>query len=571
MAIQDALVDMFSQAARAAAPDFGLDPKELPIPEIERPRVKEHGDWSTNLALVLAPKAKRSPRQVAEAIAANVRTDGVVTKVEVAGPGFVNVFLKESWLADALAEILEQARSYGRRAPTGRKVQVEYVSANPTGPLHIGHARNAALGDAIANVLEATGDDVQREYYCNDAGHQMELFGRSVDARLLQLHGRPAELPEDGYAGDYVKDLAAEVDTRIDRSILDLPEDERWPVVLATAVPIMLATIEATLRRFGVRFDSYFSERTLHDSGEIDAAIAKMREAGYVYDADGAVWFASTKFGDDKDRVLIRSNLQPTYFAADCAYVFDKFGRGFDHLIYVWGADHHGDVVRVKGAARALGFDPDATEIVLHQFVAFRRGGQPVQMSKRTGQLLTLDELIDEVGADAARYTLLTRSADSAMEFDIDEVKRQTMENPVYYVQYAHARISSLLRRAQAQGVELPPWRDADFGLLQHESEGELIRTLTEFPEVVGMAARNLSPHRLTKYAEEVAAGFHRFYTDCRVISEDLPLTVARLWLSSAVKQVVGGALDLIGVSAPDVMKRISDDGTDEGDPGGSG
>jgi len=569
MAIQDALVDLFARAARAAAPEFGLDPDQLPQPDLDRPRVKEHGDWSTNLALVLAPKAKRSPRQVAEAIVANLPTDGVIAKAEVAGPGFVNVFLRHTWLADTLAEILQQGDDYGRWRKTGRKVQVEYVSANPTGPLHIGHARNAALGDAIANVQEAVGNDVQREYYYNDAGRQMELFGRSVETRLLHRHGKEAKLPEDGYAGDYIKDVAAAVDATLDPRALDLPEAERWQAVLHAAVPIMLDMIETTLERFGVRFDSYFSERTLHESGEIDQAIAKMRQAGYVYDADGAVWFASTKFGDDKDRVLIRSSGQPTYFAADCAYVIDKFGRGFDHLIYVWGADHHGDVVRVKGAAEALGFDPARTEMVLYQFVAFRRGGQPVQMSKRTGQLLTLDELIDEVGADAARYTLLTRSADSAMEFDIDEVKRQTMENPVYYVQYAHARVASLLRRAEQQGVDRPHWREVDLGLLEHGSEHELIRTLAEFPDIVEMAARGHAPHRLTKYAEGVAAAFHHFYADCRVITEDANLTHARLWLSAATKQVVGSALALIGVSAPESMERIG--GVDQEAADGSG
>ena len=560
--IQQTLGRVLAEAAAAAAPELGLDPAAIPDPEIERPRVREHGDWSTNLALILAPKAKRPPRQVAEAIVGHLRPDGYVTRVEVAGPGFINLFLGSAWLHEELGEILESGQEYGRALqPTGMNIQVEFVSANPTGPLHIGHARNAVLGDAIANLLVTTGNRVEREYYYNNAGRQMELFGRSVEARLLQLNGRQAELPADGYAGDYIWDVAREVDAAADRSILDLEPDERWKAVLDAAAPIMLRQIEATLVRFGIRFDSYGREDLLHESGAILNAVERMRAAGYVYDQDGAVWFRSTEFGDDKDRVLIRSNGVPTYFGADAAYLIDKFERGFDHLIYVWGADHDGDVARVKGAARVLGFDPQAVEMVIYQFVSFVSGGQPVQMSKRTGDLLTLDELLEEVGPDAARYTLLSRSPNSAMEFDLEEVVRRSMDNPVFYVQYAHARIASLIRHGGERGIELEPFDGVAFDLLGHPSELELIRKLTELHEVVAGAAEARAPHRLTRYVEEVATQFHRFYTDCRVITEDEPLTQSRLWLSVAAKQVIGSALGLLGVSAPESMERIADDG----------
>ena len=561
--IQETLSRVVLDAAVAAAPELELAPEDIPQPELENPRVKEHGDWATNLALVLAPRAGRKPREVAEAVVRHLQPDAYITRIEIAGPGFINLFLGPGWLHDALREILDAGPEFGRASePTGRKVQVEFVSANPTGPLHIGHARNAVLGDAIANLLEAVGDRVEREYYYNNAGRQMELFGRSVEARLLQLQGHPAELPEDGYAGDYIWDVAREIQSTVTFGppLGERAADTRWRDVLDHAAPIMLHHIESTLQRFGIHFDTYGREDLMRESGAIDRAIERMRVTGHIYDADGAVWFRSTEFGDDKDRVLIRSNGAPTYFAADCAYLVDKFERGFDHLVYVWGADHHGDVKRVRGAAQALGYDPERVEILLYQFVSFLRGGKPVAMSKRSGDLLSLDELLDEVGPDAARYTLLARSPDSALEFDLEEVKRQTLDNPVYYVQYAHARMSSLLRVAGEQGVTLKPRPDVDLAVLTGESELDLIRKLAELPEVIELAAGSLAPHRLTRYAEEVAAAFHRFYTDHRVITDDEAVTQARLWLSVAAKQVVGATLRLIGVSAPESMERLDGD-----------
>ncbi|MGH2555302.1 MAG: arginine--tRNA ligase [Actinomycetota bacterium] len=558
--IQDTLIRLLHTAAATAAPEFGLDPADIPQPELLRPRLKEHGDWSTNLALELAPRLSRPPRAVAEAVAARISTDDVVRRVEVAGPGFINLFLGTRWLHDLLSEILQAGSRYGRSEPKGQRVQVEFVSANPTGPLHVGTARNAALGDSLASVLEAAGYEVEREYYWNDTGAQMELLGASVEARYLQLFGIEADVPEGGYQGAYLIELAEQIRDNLGDRLLKEEPAARRRVLMEEGRRRMFDAIMATLARFGVRFDTFRTEGELVESGKVADAVERLRQAGYAYDAEGATWFRSTEFRDDKDRVLIRRTGEPTYFAKDCAYLMDKAGRGFDRWVYVWGADHHGDMKRVLGAAEALGIEPSRVQIVLYQLVSLYRGGEPVRMSKRTGDIITLDELLDEVGPDAARYTLLTRSHDSALDFDIDLVTRQSMDNPVFYVQYAHARVASLLRVASDQGIALRPWADADFSLLEHESELDLLRKLGELPEVVTTAADALAPHRLTRYAEETAAAFHRFYTECRVITEDEGLTQARLWLSSATKLVIGTTLGLIGVSAPESMERIGGD-----------
>lgn len=558
--IQDTLIRLLQDAAAAAAPELGLDPADIPTPELLKPRLKEHGDWSTNLALVLAPRVGRPPRAVAEALAAQITTDDVIRKLEVAGPGFINLFLGNRWLHDQLSEILERGPEYGRSRPKGQRVQVEFVSANPTGPLHVGTARNAALGDSLANVIAAAGYEVEREYYWNDTGTQMELLGASVEARYLQLLGIEAEVPEGGYQGAYLSELAEQIRADFGDRLRDEEPETRRRILMEEGRRRMFDAIMATLARFGVRFDTFRTEGELVESGKVADAVERLRQAGYAYDAEGAVWFRSTEFGDDKDRVLIRRTGEPTYFAKDCAYLLDKAARGFDRWVYVWGADHHGDMKRVLGAAQALGIDPSRVQIVLYQLVSLYRGGEPVRMSKRAGDIIALDELLDEVGPDAARYTLLTRSHDSALDFDIDLVKRQSMDNPVYYVQYAHARVASLLRVASEQGVSLRPRAQSDFTLLEHESELDLLRKLGELPEVVATAAEALAPHRLTRYAEETAAAFHHFYTECRVITDDEALTQARLWLSSATKLVIGATLGLIGVSAPESMERIGGD-----------
>jgi len=554
--IEDRLSRLIEEALSEAADDLG---PAAPLPEVEltKPKRKGFGDFSTNVALALSSRLGRNAREVAEIIVAHLPAADFVERAEVAGVGFINLWVTDDWLYDVLREVAEEGSDYGRVAPAGRSVQVEFVSANPTGPLHIGHARNAVVGDAIANVMEAAGWRVEREYYFNDAGRQMDLFGASVEARYLELFGRPAEIPEGGYRGGYLVDVAKEIAAEFGDAFVDLPPDERHDRLLREGAERVLGSIKRTLDRLGVRFVRFFHERELHESGEIEEAVRRLREAGYAYDSEGAVFFRSTAFGDDKDRPLIRSNGRPTYFAADCAYLIDKFRRGFDRLIYVWGADHHGDVVRVKGAAEALGHDPDAVEMILYQWVSLYRGGEAVGMSKRAGTFVTLDQLLDEVGADATRFTLLSRSNDSPLDFDIEVVKQQTMENPVYYVQYGHARIASILRHADERGVSLKPVGEVDLSVLDTEAELDLLRAIAEMPEQVERAAALRAPHRLTHYALDLAARFHRFYTECRVVTEDEELTQARLWLSKATKQAIGGVLTLLGVSAPESMERI--------------
>ena len=550
--LQDWLVD----GLRSAAPTLGLD-GDLPVPALEEPRQKEHGDFATNVALGLAKRADRSPREVAQVLVDALASAPFVERVEVAGPGFINIWTTDQWLHEVVRSIVSQGSGYGHADPNGSRVQVEFVSANPTGPLHVGHARNAVLGDAVARLLDAAGFTVEREYYFNDAGGQMDRFGASVEARYLQALGRDAEVPEDGYHGDYVTAYALDIVRNFGEALADLPPDERFVRLRTEGARRAMDDIRATLARFGVVFDTYVSEASLAEAGEIDEAVERLRAAGSVYEADGAVWFRSTDFGDDKDRPLIRSNGRHTYFAADCAYVIDKFRRAFEHLVYVWGADHHGDIVRVKGATQALGYDPDRVELLIYQFVAFQRGGEPLQMSKRAGTFVSLDQLIEEVGTDAARFHLLLFSNDHSMRFDIEEVARRSMDNPVYYVQYGHARISSIVRKAAEAGVQVRPIEDADLTLLTHEMEADLLRALADMPDVLARAAELRAPHRVAHAAQEVARRFHSFYTECRVVGEDEELTQARLWLCRASQQVLANLLAILGVSAPERMDRV--------------
>jgi len=554
--IESDLTAWLARGLAAAAPGLGLK-GELPVPELQAPRQRDHGDFSTNIALGLAKRSAMAPRDVAQAIVAALAEAPFVRRVEVAGPGFINLFVTEDWLHDTVRLIAERGEAYGRAPANGRRVQVEFVSANPNGPLTIGHARNAAIGDALGRLLEAAGWAVEREYYFNDAGGQMDRFGASVEARYLQAIGRDAPFPEDGYRGAYLVDLAADIVREHGDALADLPGPERFERLRAEGVARAMEGIRTTLERFDIRFDSFVSEASLVDAGGIDQALARMRAAGAVYEAEGAVWFRSTAYGDDKDRVLIRSNGRHTYFAADCAYLIDKFSRGFDHVLYVWGADHHGDVVRVKGAAQALGFDPAQVEMVLYQFVSFVRGGEPVKMSTRAGEFVTLDELLDEVGTDATRFHLLMFSNDHAINFDIEAVARQSMDNPVYYVQYGHARIASILRKAEAQGVASKPVADVDLSALTDDAETELLRALADLPAEIARAAELRAPHRLTRVAQDLAGRFHRFYTECRVVSDDEGRTQARLWLCRGTKQALANVLGLLGVSAPERMDRV--------------
>jgi arginyl-tRNA synthetase len=553
--IEERLASLVREAVASA--DLGLDTDEVPDPEIMAPKQKEHGDFATNVALTLAKRAGRPPREVAAAILDALPVGGdLIERAEIAGPGFLNLFVRDDWLYDALREVVTRGGDYGRGPAHGRRVQVEFISANPTGPLTLGHARNAVIGDALARLLSFAGWTVEREYYFNDAGGQMDRFGASVEASYLQAAGREAEVPEDGYLGAYIAELAADILATEGAGLADLPPDERFVRLREEGARRVLEWIRASLERFGVRFDVFFSEKLLGERGEIETAVQRLRERGHAYEADGAVWFRATAFGDDKDRVVIRSDGTHTYFGADIAYIVDKYGRGFDRLIYVLGADHHGTVARLKGAAEALGFDQERMEIVIYQWVSFLRGGEPVAMSKRAGTFIALDELIDEVGADAARFSLLTHSNDSTMSFDLEVVQRQSMDNPVYYVQYAHARLASILARAQREGVPQKPAEETDLSLLAHDAELDVLRAIAELPQQIATAAELRAPHRLSHTAQELATRIHRFYTECRVVSDDASLSRSRLWLAAGAKQSVGILLDLMGVSAPESMER---------------
>jgi arginyl-tRNA synthetase len=546
-------------AVRSAAPELGLTETPDQV-EVVRPRQKEHGDYATNVALALGASAGRNPREVADVVVRHLPPNDVVAKSEVAGPGFINLFLSHTWLYGVLGEVERLGEAYGRSdVGEGQRVQVEFVSANPTGPLHVGSGRNAALGDSLARVLEATGYQVEREYYVNDAGTQAELFGASVEARYLQHFGRDGEIPEGGYAGAYLSGVAARIAEDLGDPLLEARPEERRARLRDEGTRHMLASIGESLSRMRVRIDRWAHQSQLLADGLVDQAIQLLRDRDAAYDAEGAVWFHAERFGDEKDRVLIRSNGEPTYFASDCAYLRVKFARGFDRLVYVWGADHHGTVRRLQGAAQAMGYELDRVEFILYQLVNLYRGGEPVRMSKRTGEIITLDEVIDEVGPDAARYTLLSRSPDTTLDFDLEAVRRQTLDNPVYYVQYAHARIASLLRYAAELGAALAPLEEIRPEELVHETELDLLRKIAELPEQVELAARLRAPYRLTRYAEELAAGFHRFYTECRVVTDDPSLTQARLHLSAATRQTISNVLDLLGVSAPDSMERLEE------------
>lgn len=528
----------------------------MPEVVLERPKEKVYGDWSTNVAMVLARQAKANPLKLAEVIASHLKKERQFLKeIRVVPPGFINFFISDEWLQKALMEIEKQGPKFGYSdIGKGEKIQVEFVSANPTGPMHIGHGRWAAVGDALANVLVAAGYRVEREFYINDYGTQMDLFGASVSARYAQIFGVDEVVPEGGYHGAYIKEIAQEIADKEGNKYLELSQAERAKLFRERAEKQVLEHFEKVLEAFGVQFDNWASEEELHESGAVTQAIKELRKKGHVYEKDGAVWLRTTTFGDDKDRVLIRENGEPAYFAADVAYHKNKLERGFKKIINVWGADHHGYVGRVKAAVQALGYPADQVEIIIGQLVNLYRRGEQVRMSKRTGEMVTFEELLEEVGRDVARYIFLTRSTDSPLDFDIELAKEQSQENPVYYVQYAHARISSILEFARQKGVPIPGPGEADTSLLKHQSELELIRKLLEFEEMVEDCARFRAPFKFTRYAEDLAALFHVFYTQCRVVTENKELSQARLSLVKATKIVLKNVLGLLGVSAPEKM-----------------
>jgi len=526
------------------------------IPEaikLERPKDRDHGDYATSIALQLAKPAGKNPRDVAQIICDLLAgTDGI-SQVDIAGPGFINITLNRADQAELVTTILKATKDYGKgSALAGVRINLEFISANPTGPLHLGHTRWAAVGDSLGRVLSAAGADVKREFYINDRGNQMDLFGASVEAAALGL-----PIPEDGYKGAYISDLAKEV-VASNASITSLPEGERHPAFREAAYALQLKDQQRVLDTFGTHFDVWFSERSLHDQGAVEHGLEKLRKQGHVFEEEGAIWLRTTDFGDDKDRVLTKSDGSLTYFSSDTAYYINKRERGFDICIYMLGADHHGYVGRLKAIAACAGDDPEYNiHVLIGQLVKIMEGGEEVKLSKRAGTIITLEELVEKVGVDAARYTLIRYPVDTPMVMDIDILKRNTNENPVYYVQYAHARIAAVLRNADE--LKIPVDLSAfDSSQLVHDRENELLGALAEFPRVVQSAAELRQPHRVARYLEELAGTYHGFYADCRVLpmgeENPSPLHTARLLLCASTKQVIKNGLDLLGVSAPERM-----------------
>jgi arginyl-tRNA synthetase len=551
--IKHKLAQLLEQAAVEAQERGLLPPITLPEISIERPQSAEYGDYATTIALRLGRAARREPLTIAQTLASLFPATEEVQRVSVARPGFINFRLRDSWLAGQVEGILRAGDDYGDfDLGKGLGVQLEFVSVNPTGPLHVGHGRGAVLGSTLANVLKAAGYEVQREYYINDAGSQMDAFYRSLYARYLQVLGHPAELPANGYHGAYMIELAKEIVAEKGESFLALSSEEAVQELGAIGLDKVMASIKSDLKLLGVGFDVWFSEKSLYERGQFDKGIALLRRGGYVGEKEGALWFVSTALGEDKDNVLVRSNGVPTYLASDVAYHYNKFvERGFDEVIDIWGADHQGHVSRMKAVVSALGVEPEHLKIIISQMVSLRRGDAVLKVSKRTGELITLRELLEEVGADVCRFFFLSRAASSQMDFDLELAKRESMDNPVYYVQYAHARIASILRLAQERGID---YSQGDVSLLTTEPELTLIRKMLLLPEVMEIVAKNLEPHHLPYYAQELATAFHSFYKQCRVISQDEPLTWTRLKLVAAAKLVLAKTLRLMGMTAPEQM-----------------
>jgi arginyl-tRNA synthetase len=533
---------------------LALEPAEIPDEvSVERPRNPEHGDYATNIALQLAKPAGVPPRVVAEAVAGRLAEVAGVEKVDIAGPGFLNVTLEAASLGEVARSAVVAGEAYGTvDTYAGTKVNVEFISANPTGPLHLGHTRWAAVGDAIARVLEAAGAEAAREFYINDRGVQMDKFGQSIEARALGT-----EVPDGGYQGAYIDEIAQRI-VAAEPSILELGEPARWEAFRERGYELQLQQQKDVLDNFNTHFDVWYSERTLHSSGAVERGFEKLRSQGHVFEADGAVWLRTSDFDDDKDRVLVKADGELTYFASDTAYYVDKRNRGFDVNIYLLGADHHGYVNRLRAVAACAGDDPDVNiEVLIGQLVKMMKGGEEVRLSKRAGNLITLEDLVDEVGVDAARYSLIRYPVDSPLTLDLDLLVSRSNDNPVYYVQYAHARISSVLRNAGELGID---WRsqEPDLSLLTHEREAALLGLIAELPRVVTTAAELREPHRIARYLEELATGYHKFYDACRVLpgadTELGPMTISRLWLCGAARQTLANGLSMLGVSAPERM-----------------
>ncbi len=550
MTIKEEITELLEKAANEAIRRNLLPPMVMPDMLLERPQNPEHGDYASPLALKLARAARMNPLIIAESLASLIQLPREIERIAVAPPGFINFSLRIDWLTRQVEEILSAGEEYGNiDLGKGARVQLEFVSVNPTGPLHLGHGRGAILGSTLANVLAAVGYQVNKEYYINDAGSQMDAFYRSLYTRYQQALGIDAQMPSEGYFGEYLIALAREIAADEGRRLL---EKEAIKELGRIGMSRVIDSIKSDLELLGVSFDVWFSEESLFDHGQYERAMSLLSEKGYTGEKEGATWFVSTALGEDKDNVLVRSDGSPTYFASDIAYHYNKFiERGFDRVINIWGADHQGHVSRMKAAVGALGIDPERLQIIISQMVTLKRGESVLRLSKRTGELITLRELVGEVGADACRFFFLSRSADSQMDFDLELAKRQSADNPVYYIQYAHARIASILRLAQERGID---YRGGDVSLLTTEPELTLIRRMLQLPEVMEMVASTLEPHHLSYYATDIATIFHDFYEKCRVISPDEALTWARLKLVEAAKIVLAKTLRLMGMTAPDRM-----------------
>ena len=572
MQIREQLEQLIDAAVAAACEDGSLKLEEAPAAALERPRDESNGDWASTVAMRSAKQAKKNPREIAQIIVDHLPENGIIASTEIAGPGFINFRLSSTVLQGVVSQVREEKEGFGRGfIPEGQRyINLEYISANPTGPMHVGHGRWAALGDATARVMRHAGYDVYEEFYINDAGTQMDNFGESVAVRYQQILGRDVEMPEACYAGSYVNDIAQVIIDEDGDKWLDADQKERMENFRERAYQMMLAEQHRVTERFGTTFECWFSERSLYVPDEtgksaVDRSLEATSEKGYIYVEDGATWFKSSAFDDEKDRVLIKANGEMTYFMSDVAYHYNKMERGFDHLINIWGADHHGYIARCEAMLAAWGW-PGALEIMLGQLVNLFRDGEAVRMSKRTGEMITFEELIDEVGVDATRYLMLSRSSDQPIDFDIEVAKKKDASNPVYYVQYAHARICSILRKAAdaadaaaAEAGELSMDELAakvvpagvDLSPLTHESELALMRKMDDFADLVSQAARDRAAFRLTHYAQDLAALFHSFYTNCHIIGEDEAVQNARLALADATRIVLATTLGLLGVSAP--------------------
>ena len=552
----DTIQQLVAQALEAARRDTVLQLETIPEIQVERPGNSEHGDFATNLPLRLARATRINPLELAQSLSAHIATGDVIERVEAAPPGFINFYLRESWLQQQVEVVRQAGSEYGNSSyGRGRKIMVEFVSVNPTGPVHVGHTRGAVLGSALANILDAVGYDVTREYYVNDAGNQMQLFYRSVLAAYKKTLGREAEMPEKGYEGEYIFDLAKEIADSEGTKFLSLNEGQALREIGDIGREKMVDAIRDDLFAIGVEFDNWFSERTLFQGDDYDAAIGLLHDNHYLSERDGAVWFNSTMLGDDKDNVVVRSSGEPTYFASDIAYHYNKFlQRGYDSVVNIWGADHQGHVPRMKSAVESLGVERDRLTVLISQMVTLKSEGEVLRVSKRTGNLVTLKELAEEVGTDACRFFFLARTPSTQMEFDLELAKKESSENPVYYVQYAHARNTSILSLARERNID---WSQGDVSLLTHPAELELIRAMLQFPELVDQMAENLEPHHLPHYATELANSFHNFYENCRVVSsndDDIAMTSARLKLVESAQIVFHRSLDLMGMTAPERM-----------------